>query len=421
MYNLNPDRILIIRMSSLGDVILTSLLVRRLRARFPKAYIAMLSHTLYSDILDGFRWLDERFTYPKAGGDKRKLRYSLRHAGFDTIIDLQNNVKSRRLTAFLSPLRVFRFHRSRWNRWQRIHLPVRRAKLNTPLPVALAYIEAVALLGVQDDGKGIEIDVQTTWQNMAQSRLDQYFQGKSHVVGSTQEIVNIPCQSRESGNPEASVVTLSRELDSRFRGNDSAVFQGNKSPLLIAAPGAAHNTKIWLEEKWVELLNAAYTDGYKTQVMVGNSADKSLCERVSERIDHSVLVTAGETGLGELIALIKAADVFITEDSGPMHIAAAVGTPLVAIFGPTVLEFGFAPLRCKHQIVQIEDLKCRPCHPHGPRKCPRGHFRCMENISVDQVLSAIKAMRSGNGSAIIGSGGIYGANLRDKPCNTGKK
>ncbi len=84
------------------------------------------------------------------------------------------------------------------------------------------------------------------------------------------------------------------------------------------------------------------------------------------------------------------AAVLVTNDSAPLHVAAAVGTPIVAIFGPTVPAFGFAPRGPRDAVVEHPDLPCRPCSAHGPRTCPLGHHRCMKEIAVDQVLHAIE-------------------------------
>ena len=73
-----------------------------------------------------------------------------------------------------------------------------------------------------------------------------------------------------------------------------------------------------------------------------------------------------------------------------MHIASTVKTPLLALFGPTVPEFGFAPFRCESTILQVDNLKCRPCHPHGYEKCPLKHFRCMKEILPETLVTRIK-------------------------------
>ena len=101
-------------------------------------------------------------------------------------------------------------------------------------------------------------------------------------------------------------------------------------------------------------------------------------------------VVYGETPLRLSAAILLRAHLLVTNDSAPLHLAGAVGTPVVAIFGPTVPAFGFGPLGPDDVIVEEPGLECRPCSPHGPMTCPLGHHRCMLDISVDTVESAVR-------------------------------
>jgi heptosyltransferase-2 len=98
----------------------------------------------------------------------------------------------------------------------------------------------------------------------------------------------------------------------------------------------------------------------------------------------------GRLALREAAALIERAAVLVTNDSAPLHVAAAVGTPIVAVFGPTVPDFGFGPRGPRDVVVERLGLACRPCSAHGPRTCPLGHHRCMQDIHVEDVLRAIE-------------------------------
>ncbi|HEX9894642.1 MAG TPA: glycosyltransferase family 9 protein, partial [Gemmatimonadales bacterium] len=87
-------------------------------------------------------------------------------------------------------------------------------------------------------------------------------------------------------------------------------------------------------------------------------------------------------------ALIERATVLVTNDSAPLHLAGAVGTPVVALFGPTVPAFGFGPTGAADRVVEVSGLACRPCSTHGPMVCPLGHHRCMIDLPVRSVLAA---------------------------------
>ena len=98
----------------------------------------------------------------------------------------------------------------------------------------------------------------------------------------------------------------------------------------------------------------------------------------------------GRLTLRESAALIGRATVLVTNDSAPLHLATAMDTPVVALFGPTVTEFGFGPVRAGDVALGVDGLQCRPCSSHGPPQCPLGHHRCMRELTVAAVLAAIE-------------------------------
>ncbi len=334
---LKPKNILIIRLGSLGDIVLTTLMIRYLRHKWRNAHITMLTKECYHPLLDGIPHLDERLYYPQNKRSRRSFRHNLKQTEYDTVIDLQNNLVSRTITASVKPKSLFRYHRPRINRWIRIHFPLLRNLLSIPLPVALGYLSVLYPYGVFDRGLGTELIIPDQW--------------------------------KESLNT-------------------------NLSNALLISPGARHQTKMWPVGKWIELLKLVYANGMTSQAILGSEVDTTLAQQIVDGVDHGVTILAGKTNIGELSAIIESGSVLITGDSGPMHIAEAVGTPIVSIFGATVPEFGFAPFRCQHELIQIKGLSCRPCHPHGSEKCPKGHFKCMENISVEQVFEAMKSVMS---------------------------
>jgi heptosyltransferase-2 len=101
---------------------------------------------------------------------------------------------------------------------------------------------------------------------------------------------------------------------------------------------------------------------------------------------------AGRTRPPELTALLARSRAIVTNDSGPGHVASAVGTPVVAVFGPTLPAFGYTPWGARNRIVEHHALACRPCSSHGPQVCPLGHHRCMREIAPADVLRALDAV-----------------------------
>jgi heptosyltransferase-2 len=154
------------------------------------------------------------------------------------------------------------------------------------------------------------------------------------------------------------------------------------------APGSVWETKRW--PYYSEL--ASRVDG--AVVIVGGPEDVPLARAIVQATDGRLVSAAGALSLRESAALIQRARVLVTNDSAPLHLATAVGTPVVALFGPTVPEFGFGPRRSGDITLGHRQLSCRPCSRHGPEVCPLGHHRCMRELSIDVVAQAIATVAS---------------------------
>src|SRR5206468_8824795 len=127
-------------------------------------------------------------------------------------------------------------------------------------------------------------------------------------------------------------------------------------------------------------------------VVIGGPADGAISESVVSAAPDRVASAAGVVPIRVSAALIERAAVLVTNDSATLHLASAVGTPVVAIFGPTVPAFGFGPRSDRGGIVERGDLACRPCSHHGPRRCPLGHHRCMREISAAVARDMVSAL-----------------------------
>ncbi len=123
-------------------------------------------------------------------------------------------------------------------------------------------------------------------------------------------------------------------------------------------------------------------------VLIGGASDVQLANAIAESCKKMPHNLTGETNLSESAAIISRARLAIANDSAPAHIAAAVDTPVVAIFGPTVQKFGFSPYSEKSSVVDIGELYCRPCSIHGSARCPQKHFRCMLELQPAKIIEA---------------------------------
>ncbi|HEX6537109.1 MAG TPA: lipopolysaccharide heptosyltransferase II [Gemmatimonadaceae bacterium] len=156
-------------------------------------------------------------------------------------------------------------------------------------------------------------------------------------------------------------------------------------PIVALAPGSVWGTKRW--PYYPEL--AARLAPAARLVVVGGAADSAIAGEIAAAVpDARVVDATGRLSLLASAELIARAALLVTNDSSPQHLASAVGTPTITIFGPTVPEFGFGPLAPGSVVVQHETLPCRPCHHHGPPTCPLGHWKCMRELGVERVATA---------------------------------
>ncbi|CCO22636.1 glycosyltransferase family 9 protein [Maridesulfovibrio hydrothermalis] len=162
-------------------------------------------------------------------------------------------------------------------------------------------------------------------------------------------------------------------------------------PVIGVHPGSTWETKKWPEDNFAKIISKSLDGGCKV-LLFGGPEEVDLCDSVLRRSGRAseVVNLAGKLSLQQLAAYIRQLGVYLTNDSGPMHIAWVQDVPLVALFGPTVKRFGFFPRGDNSTVLQTSgNLPCRPCGLHGGRVCPEKHHKCMTDISVDMVWSEI--------------------------------
>ncbi len=167
---------------------------------------------------------------------------------------------------------------------------------------------------------------------------------------------------------------------------------GLTGEFMALAPGSVWFTKRYIH--YSELIDLIHKKFSLPVVLLGSQQDSALCALIGKACTHPPCDLSGKTDLLLSAAVISKARLAITNDSAPGHIAAAVGTPAVAIFGPTVPSFGFAPYAENSVVVDIGQLYCRPCTRHGSQQCPQGHFRCMKDLSPEKIIVAAKSLLS---------------------------
>jgi heptosyltransferase-2 len=186
---------------------------------------------------------------------------------------------------------------------------------------------------------------------------------------------------------------------------DSPPWDPVKAPSLLAPPpgrkapedrpvalalGSPWPTKRYPLEHWVVLVRRLLAEGTRL-VLVGDPPTAALAEALVREVP-SVLIDnrVGRTSIADWVDTLWGSRLLISGDSAGVHVAADLGVPVLALFGPTIPEFGFAPWRKGSRVLGVEGLDCRPCDIHGPRQCPKGHFRCMKDLAPNIVFDQVK-------------------------------
>lgn len=196
--------------------------------------------------------------------------------------------------------------------------------------------------------------------------------------------------------PEPTAETLRPKLfpgDAERAAVDALLGSGSDDrPIIALAPGS-----VWATKRWPSYAQLARALGRRFRLaIVGGPADGSEAASIAN-FSGAQGVVDGTASLSLLASseLIGRAKLLVTNDSAPQHLASAMGTPTITIFGPTVEDFGFGPLAPHSISLGLDALACRPCHHHGPPRCPLGHWRCMRELEVDAVVAAVDAVLGG--------------------------
>ncbi len=164
-------------------------------------------------------------------------------------------------------------------------------------------------------------------------------------------------------------------------------------PLLGVHPGSTWPTKKWPLKYFGEIVRRGVDSGAQV-IVFGGPGEEPDAQRLIQlsgcKGSDAITDLSGSLDLPSLAAHIAAMNAYLTNDSGPMHLAWMLKVPTVALFGPTVKELGFFPRGEHSTVLEVNDLDCRPCSLHGPKKCPKGHFRCMLKLEPDTVWKTVE-------------------------------
>ncbi len=314
-------KILVLRFSSIGDIVLTTPVVRCLKTQKPEFQIHYATKKQYRNLLINNPYIDKLHLLD---GSMTDLVAELKQENFDLIVDLHNNLRTVNLWSQLRVKRV-KFDKLNWEKWLMVRLKVNMLPYEH---IVDRYLETVSDLGIKNDEKGLDYFIPDT---------------------TTLSDFNLP---------------------------DS---------YSVYALGAQHNTKKLPLSKQIELCNSIR----QPIVLIGGKEDAEAGQQLSSACDNTINL-CGQLSIDQSALLMKNALKVYSHDTGMMHIAAALSKPIVSIWGNTIPEFGMTPYYpadfddSNSTILEVENLKCRPCSKIGFDSCPKGHFKCMMNQKFGQ-------------------------------------
>ena len=326
-------KILVLRFSSIGDIVLTTPVVRVLAQQVLGAEVHFATKPGYRGLLETNPYVTKVHCLTDSLGE---LVAQLKAERFDYIIDLHNNLRTRLIKLRLG-VKSSSFDKLNWQKWLLVNLKINKMP---DVHIVQRYLAAAAPLGVRDDGRGLDYFI-----------------------------------------PENQEVALST-LPEAFRRGYVAI-----------AIGAQHATKRLPLEKLTELCQRLAP---RPILLLGGPEDAPMAEAIISAVNqanenspihpstHSAIENGcGRYSLNQSASLVRQAAFVVSHDTGLMHIGAAFGKQIFSVWGNTVPEFGMYPYRTEFHSLEVKGLSCRPCSKIGFAKCPQGHFKCMREQVLD--------------------------------------
>lgn len=318
-------KILILRFSSIGDIVLTSPVVRNLKNQLPDCTIHYCTKEKFKGIIEHNPYVDKVHVLKES---ITTLVKELKKENFDLVIDLHNNIRTRHIKLLLGK-QSYTFDKLNFKKWLLVNFKINRMP---SMHIVDRYMNTLQKLGIQNDQLG----------------LDYFIPSQDEV-----ELKDLPW-THQSGY---------------------AAF----------AIGAQHSTKKLPVSKMVELCQQIHLP----IILLGDINDKLNGDSIVNQLKGKKIIfnACGLYKLNQSASIIKKATYVISHDTGLMHIAAAFKKQIISIWGNTVPGFGMYPYKTNHLIIENKSLHCRPCSKIGYKECPKGHFKCMNDLEFLEVNS----------------------------------
>lgn len=328
-------KILILHTAFIGDIVLSTPLIKKIKDIYPESKITFVTTPSGAQILKNNPNLSEIISYDKRGA----------HRGLKGILELGKRLRRENFNLVITPHRYLRSSILSWL----TRAPVRKGYSNAS--GASLYTEKI-----------------------------KYNVEKHEVEKLLSFLPENPLKQDKDYNVE-----IFPGIEEKLRVDEFLKeYKGKK--IITIAPGSRWFTKKWPLEYFNKIIENLESSSEVTQIIIGGQEEKLL----NVRLGKNVLDLRGKTSLLDLGEILKRSELVLTNDSSPIHIASAFkNCHILGIFGPTVKKIGFFPWSKNSEVLEIQDLPCRPCSIHGGEKCPQGHFKCMIEIKPEIVLKKI--------------------------------
>ena len=322
-------KFLVLRFSSIGDIVLTTPIIRGLKQQVENAEVHFFTKPAFKEILEANPFIDKLYVLED---DLNAQLKEMKKEHYDYIIDLHKNLRTLKVKSELKTI-SFTFDKLNFQKWLMVNFKIDKLP---PLHIVDRYYDAVDVFDVEDDKKGLDY--------------------------------HIPEQDKV---PVSSIIPVSK---------------GNQYITLVL--GANHNTKMLTESKIDSILSSL---DYPV-VLLGGKSDYEFGEAIQKKHPEHVFNACGKLSINQSASIINQSKLVVSPDTGMMHIAAALKKPLISIWGNTIPEFGMYPYYPNNlsAIFEVKGLPCRPCSKLGYKKCPKKHFRCIEDIKSQDIVDKIK-------------------------------
>ncbi len=331
-------KVLVIRFSSIGDIVLTSPVVRCLKQQ-AKVEVHFLTKAGFRAVVEANPYIDRVFTIEKQISEVLPV---LKAEKYDYLFDLHRNLRSLQVKLALPRIRHYSFDKLNLEKWLLVQLKVDQMP---NVHIVDRYLETTKVLGIKNDGQGLD-----------------YFIPPADEVDTDQLLAT--------------------------SGKTIQVLAENKIPetqFVAFVIGAAHATKRLPQERIVEWCGKIK----RPIILLGGPDDADRGALIADSAGDHVLNACGKLRLHQSASVVRQAQLVITHDTGLMHIAAAFKKPIWSVWGNTVPELGMYPYYPEgmdlNRTFEVKGLKCRPCSKIGYDACPKGHFKCMNEIDVKML------------------------------------